>query len=123
MDTIKINDCKIQNDAKTMDQLPYYNKHIFFCINQRQDNKKCCNNSGAEEFCNYAKTQSKNLKLENIRVNSSGCLGRCAEGPVLVIYPDAIWYSYSNKEDIDEILDSHLQNNSIVERLRLKSKE
>lgn len=102
--------------------MSYYKRHMFFCTNNRQDNKKCCNNARAEEFCYYAKVQTKVLKLErdNVRVNLSGCLGRCAEGPVLVIYPDSVWYTYSNKEDIDEILFSHLQNNIIVKRLQLK---
>ena len=101
--------------------MSYYKRHIFFCTNNRQDNKKCCNGAGAEEYCYYAKTKTKDLKLErdDVRVNFSGCLGRCAEGPVLVIYPDSVWYTYSNKEDIDEIFSSHIQNNLIVKRLQI----
>lgn len=104
--------------------MSYYKKHMFFCTNNRTDNKKCCNSARAEEFCHYAKTQAKTLELarDNVRVNLSGCLGRCTEGPVLVIYPDSVWYTYSSKEDIDEILFSHIQNNTLVKHLQLKPK-
>ena len=53
------------------------------------------------------------------RVNKAGCLGRCDDGPVIVVYPDNVWYTYVDKEDIDEIIDSHLVNDRIVDRLRL----
>ena len=54
-----------------------------------------------------------------MRVNQAGCLDRCAGGPVLVVYPEAVWYTYVDHADIDEIIESHLQNGQVVERLRL----
>ena len=54
-----------------------------------------------------------------VRINKAGCLDRCDEGPVLVIYPEAVWYTYVDEHDIDEIVDSHLINGKIVERLKL----
>ena len=47
------------------------------------------------------------------------CLDRCDEGPVLVVYPEAVWYTYVDREDIDEILSEHIENGRIVERLRI----
>ncbi len=44
-----------------------------------------------------------------MRVNKAGCLDRCAGGPVAVVYPEGVWYSFVDNEDIDEIVDSHLQ--------------
>lgn len=70
----------------------------------------------------YAKERVKQLQLDGpgkIRINQSGCLDRCKEGPVMVIYPEAVWYTYVDKEDIDEIIREHLQNGRIVERLRI----
>jgi (2Fe-2S) ferredoxin len=55
-----------------------------------------------------------------VRINMAGCLERCEEGPVLVVYPQEIWYTYVDEEDIDEIISEHIQNGRIVERLRLK---
>ena len=54
-----------------------------------------------------------------VRVNKAGCLDRCAGGPVAVVYPEAIWYTYVDQHDIDEIVESHLKNGQVVERLLL----
>jgi len=103
----------------------YYTKHIFFCVNQRANNEACCNDIGAEQFCTYAKTLIKALGLAGkagIRVNKSGCLGRCDDGPVVVVYPEGIWYRYETQQDIDEIIEQHIQGNRIVERLLVDKK-
>ena len=54
-----------------------------------------------------------------IRINKAGCLDRCEEGPVMVVYPEGIWYTYIDEEDIDEIVDSHLIAGKPVERLKI----
>ena len=54
-----------------------------------------------------------------VRINTAGCLDRCSEGPVLVVYPDDVWYSYVDAQDIDEIIDEHLVNGRVVERLQI----
>lgn len=98
----------------------YYKYHVFFCTNQREDGSQCCQDFAAQELRDYAKARSKQLGIAGkggVRINSAGCLDRCSEGPVMVVYPQAVWYSYLDQEDIDEILDKHLQNGEIVERL------
>ena len=52
-----------------------------------------------------------------VRVNKAGCLDRCAAGPVAVVYPEGTWYSYVDNSDIEEIVESHLKNGQVVERL------
>ena len=54
-----------------------------------------------------------------VRINQAGCLDRCEEGPCIVIYPDAVWYTYVDRADIDEIIEEHLRHGRIVERLRI----
>ena len=54
-----------------------------------------------------------------IRINKAGCLDRCADGPVAVIYPEGIWYTFVDAEDIEEIIQSHLVQGRPVERLQL----
>ncbi len=100
-----------------------YNKHLFFCINQKPDRKICCNNFKAEELYLYAKNAIKELgPIQNkVKVNSTKCLGKCSEGPVLVIYPEGTWYYYKEKSDIEEILHSDIKNNQIVKRLLIKN--
>ncbi len=70
----------------------------------------------------YAKARIKSLGLTGkgrVRINTAGCLDRCEEGPIIVVYPEGVWYTYVDKEDVDEIIQEHLVNGRIVERLRI----
>ncbi len=74
----------------------------------------------------YAKQRIKALGLagrEGVRINTAGCMDRCEEGPVLVIYPEGVWYTYVDREDIDEILQQHVVGGKPVTRLRLDPDE
>lgn len=98
----------------------YYQRHIFFCLNQRSHGEACCADHRAQEAFDRCKSQVKATGLAGpgkVRVNKAGCLDRCAAGPVAVVYPDAIWYTYVDTSDIDEIVESHLKNGRVVERL------
>ena len=102
--------------------MSYYQRHVFFCCNQRDNGAACCNNHGAQAFRDYAKGRIKQLGLAgkgSVRVNQAGCMDRCEEGPVIVVYPEEIWYTYVDQEDIDEIIEEHLVNGRVVERLRI----
>lgn len=100
--------------------MSYYRYHLFFCVNQREDGRACCGEHGAKSMRDYLKAKVKEAGLNGpggVRVNTAGCLDRCDLGPVMVIYPDAVWYTYVDREDIDEILQRHLINGERVERL------
>ncbi len=101
---------------------PYYCHHVFFCINRRDDGRACCAERGSQEVRDYAKQRLKALGMSGkgkVRINNAGCLDRCEEGPVIVIYPQGIWYTYVDKRDVDEIIERHLMNGEIVERLKI----
>ena len=97
----------------------HYRYHVFFCTNQRAGGEACCANHDSQGLRDYAKRRVKDLRLPGVRVNTAGCMDRCSRGPVIVVYPEGIWYSYRNQSDIDEIIDHHLVNGRIVERLRI----
>jgi len=102
--------------------MSYYRRHVFFCCNKRDPPEKCCANAGSVEMQKYAKERVKALGLAGkgqVRINKAGCLDRCEEGPIVVVYPDAVWYTYVDRDDIDEIIDSHVVNGKVVERLRI----
>ena len=102
--------------------MSYYSHHVFFCTNQRDDGSACCQDFDAAGARSYVKGKIKELGLSGrgaCRINTAGCLDRCAEGPVIVVYPDNVWYTYVDHEDLDELIERHLQNGEIVERLRL----
>jgi len=107
-----------------MNEDSYFKHHVFFCLNQREAPESCCANHQAQDAWKHCKTQVKALGLNGaggVRINQAGCLDRCAGGPVLVVYPEAVWYTYVDKQDIDEIISSHLQQGKVVERLKLES--
>lgn len=98
----------------------YYKRHIFFCLNERKPGEECCALHNAQQGFDRCKSQVKAAGLDGsgkVRVNKAGCLDRCAAGPVAVVYPDAVWYTYVDNDDIDEIVESHLKNGKLVERL------
>jgi (2Fe-2S) ferredoxin len=100
----------------------YYQHHVFFCLNQRDDGEPCCMDKGAEAAFDHMKSRVKKLALngkDKVRINRAGCLDRCGEGPLMVVYPEAIWYTFIDNEDIDEIIDSHLLQGKIVKRLEV----
>jgi len=103
--------------------MSYYDKHVFFCCNQREPgDRPCCADKGAAELRDYAKKRVKQLGLAGegkVRINQAGCLDRCEEGPCIVVYPEGVWYTYVDRHDIDEIIDKHLIGGEIVERLRI----
>ncbi len=104
--------------------MPYYERHIFFCTNDRGagSERPSCNQCGSAQLRDYAKKRMKDLGLTGegkVRVNTSGCLDRCEQGPACVVYPEAVWYTYIDESDIDEIIDSHLIGGKPVERLKI----
>lgn len=102
--------------------MSYYGRHVFFCQNQRDDGRACCGAHDAERLQAHAKARVKQLGLSGkgaVRINKAGCLDRCDQGPCLVVYPEAVWYTYVDEQDIDEIVDRHLAAGETVERLRL----
>lgn len=102
--------------------MSHYRYHVFLCTNQREDGRQCCGQAGAGAVRAHLKRRTKELGFAGrggVRISSAGCLGRCAEGPVMVVYPDGVWYRYVDEADAEEILCEHLQQGRVVERLEL----
>jgi len=100
--------------------MSHYQYHVFFCTNFREDGRTSCEQCNATQIREYAKSRIKKLGLSGegkVRINTAGCMDRCELGPVLVVYPEEIWYTYLDREDIDEIIDEHLCNGRVVKRL------
>ena len=104
------------------DPAPFYQRHVFCCVNERQAGHKrgCCKRKGSVRLRNYLKARVKELGIEGVRINQSGCLDRCELGPTMVIYPEGVWYSVSTTADIDDVLETHLLRGGRVDRLLLR---
>ena len=103
------------------DPAPFYRCHVFCCVNERPAGhpRGCCKEKGAVALRNYLKARVKELGLEGVRINQSGCLDRCELGPTMVIYPEGIWYRCRTSEDVEEVLQTHVIGGGRVEQLML----
>lgn len=102
--------------------MSHYERHAFFCTNLRESGKTCCQSHHASDMVALAKDKliaADRHGPGKTRISTSGCLGRCAKGPIVVVYPEGTWYSYSTKSDVELIVDKHLIQGEIVEELAL----
>ena len=81
-----------------------YDLHILVCTNEKP-NGKGCGPKGAQEIVDQLKVWSKSGALQggNVRINKSGCLGRCDEGVACVAYPKGEWMVEATPKDLPEI--------------------
>ena len=89
-----------------------YRSHVLVCGGTG------CTSSGSETLISLLQEELKKNGLENeVAIVKTGCHGLCAQGPVMVIYPDATFYSMVKPEDIPEIVSEHLLKGRVVTRL------
>lgn len=102
--------------------VPTYDFHIFICQNSRPEGHErgCCLSKGSDKLLNYMKARVKEMGIKNIRVNKAGCLDQCEQGVAVVIYPEGTWYQIRSFEDIDQIIEQHLQQRKSVANLLMK---
>lgn len=100
-----------------------FEHHIFICTNQRppENPRGCCDPEalGSLQLAFKKALAAHGLK-DRVRANRAGCLDQCEHGPTVVVYPEAIWYGGVTKDDVAEIVESHLLQNRPVARLQLK---
>jgi (2Fe-2S) ferredoxin len=110
----------------SQDPAPYYRIHAFVCTNLRDadDPRGSCAAKGSTDLLDHLKKKAKMAGLiKGVRINKAGCLDRCELGPVMVIYPEGVWYAMDSTEDVDEIIETHLVQGRRVERLLLKPED
>lgn len=93
------------------DPPPYLDFHVFVCTNRRPDghSKGSCAARGSERLRDYMKARAKELGIGRVRINGAACLDRCERGPAIVVYPEGIWYTVRSEQDVDAVLQDHLQ--------------
>lgn len=96
-----------------------YKRHAFACFTQRPPGhpRGSCSAAGAQPLWHRMGKKLEAEGLGDIGFTASGCLGFCQAGPLMVVYPEGIWYRPTTPEDIDEIVESHFKQGKLVERL------
>lgn len=96
--------------------------HAFFCTTSRPPGhpRGCCISKGGQPLFErlMGKFQQAMLWDKGVSVAQASCLGACNAGPVMVVYPENVWYAPKTAEDIDEIVASHFGKGEVVQRLR-----
>jgi (2Fe-2S) ferredoxin len=97
-----------------------YEKHVFICTNDKDAPKKCCGSAHGMDLVNkFKETWETTGSSKKIRIQRAGCLDVCGKGPGMVVYPEGVFYGNVQLEDVQEIVEKHLQNNEVVERLQI----
>jgi (2Fe-2S) ferredoxin len=92
-----------------------YETHVFVCTS----GDDCPKDGDVEGFVKYLRGEIvKAGRQQQVRINKAGCFSQCGHGPMIVVYPDNVWYAGVQAGDLDEIVQSHILGGKPVERLR-----
>ena len=102
--------------------MPKPKHHIFICTNQRPAGhpRGSCGENNAMALMEKMEMgiEQKGLFGQVLLTNTS-CIGPCSMGPVMVVYPDGVWYNKVTPEDVKEILDQHIGQGKKIDRLEM----
>lgn len=103
----------------TLDIPKTYRVHAFACFQARPPGhpRGSCATAGAQPLWEHLGRKIEALRDPGVAMTATGCLGFCRAGPLMVVYPDGIWYQPKTTDDVDEIVASHLAGGEPVERL------
>ena len=102
--------------------MPLFERHVFVCHNTRPADapRRSCTTDGKSELHTQLQQLARAAGLgTTVRINKSGCLDQCEHGPMVVVYPEAVWYGGVQPEDAIAIVEEHLVGGRPVERLRV----
>ena len=92
-----------------------YERHVFVCTS----GETCPTQGDVEKFVKTLRGGvQKASRQADVRVNKAGCFSQCGHGPMMVVYPENVWYAGVQESDLEEILTSHIIGGAPVERLR-----
>ena len=97
--------------------------HIFVCTSSRANGQQkgfCHAKAGVDVLAKFNEEISDREIGSQVFVTNTGCYGICEKGPIVVVYPDNVWYGSVTPGDVEEILVKHIEGGQVVERLVMK---
>jgi (2Fe-2S) ferredoxin/predicted O-methyltransferase YrrM len=96
-----------------------YRHHVFVCTQNKPEGVTSCPSSGSMNILGalYGELGKQGLS-DDVQVTSCGCLGLCDEGPVMIVYPEGVWYRKLAPAYVQEIVASHLHGGTVVTRVQ-----
>lgn len=97
--------------------------HVFVCTSCRQNGqqKGMCFSKGANDIVmRFQEAVEEHELSDEVLVTNCGCFGLCSHAPVAVVYPEGVFYAGFTEDDVEEIVESHLEQGKVVERLAMK---
>jgi len=91
-----------------------YDRHVFVCTS----GETCPTQGDTERFVKILRAGAQKAGRSDVRINKSGCFSQCGHGPMIVVYPEDVWYAGVRESDLEEILTSHIIGGQPVDRLR-----
>ncbi len=96
-----------------------YRHHVFVCLQQKPEGVPSCPSNGAQAVLDALGPAIMKAGIDDdVQVTTCGCMGLCEEGPVLIVYPEGVWYRKVSTNDVAEIVKSHLVQGKVVARLQ-----
>jgi (2Fe-2S) ferredoxin len=91
-----------------------YDRHVFVCTT----GDDCPKGGDVEQFVKYLRSEvAKAGRHQDVRINKAGCFSQCGHGPMIVVYPENVWYAGVQQSDLQEIVQCHILGGQPVERL------
>ena len=91
-----------------------YRTHVFVCTS----GETCPTQGDVEGYVKFLRAEALRAGLKTeVRINKAGCFSQCGHGPMIVVYPDNVWYHGVQQSDLKEIVESHIIGGKPVERL------
>jgi (2Fe-2S) ferredoxin len=90
--------------------------HVFVCTTVGRHH---CGGQGSEKVLQRLRDEVERRNLRHVRTTRMGCNQQHHQGPIVIVYPDGVWYGRLRAEDVPEIVEEHLVHGRPVERLRI----
>jgi (2Fe-2S) ferredoxin/predicted nicotinamide N-methyase len=95
-----------------------FRHHVFVCTQEKPEGVPSCPASGSFQILGALHGELGKQGLSNdVQVSTCGCLGLCDDGPIMIVYPEGVWYRKLKANDVPEIVTSHLKSGTVVSRL------